>query len=61
MKYWCLAGGDIATKSDHLKLRYPEPLPRLDYLETASSVRESLLASGAPGVIRRDSQKRPRL
>ena len=60
MKYWCLAAGDIETKSDHIALTYPEPLPRLDYLETAASVRESLQQTDARGVVKGDRQKRRR-
>ena len=60
LMYWCLAGCDIDTKFNHGRVPFPEPLLRLDRLECVQSVRDTLLQSGAEGVIE-SPPKRPRI
>ena len=60
LMYWCLAGRDIDTKFNHVRVPFPEPLLRHDTLESVGSVKDMLLQSGAEGVVESLS-KRPRM
>ena len=50
LKYWCLAGEDLGTKGQHLKVPFPENMPSLSRLDGLESVRDMLVQSGADGV-----------
>ena len=50
LKYWCLAGEDLKTKVNHLRVPFPENMPSLSSLDELESVRPMLVRSGADGV-----------